>query len=829
MSRAQGNSAAALHYANLPSIEQLNQQFPQLEVDRLVGRGGMGAIYHARQTALDREVALKLIARDIASDTAFIERFEREAKTLARLSHPNIVTVYDFGRTADGQAYLIMEFIDGINLREALNAKSIGPEDALEIVSSICKALAYAHSKGIVHRDIKPENILLGEDGTLKVADFGIAKLLDQSAGTPALTATRQVLGSLNYLAPEQLEAPDQVDHRVDLYALGVVFYELLTGQLPLGRYEPPSALVGQPLDHRIDAIVMKTLSRKPLQRYQQATELDSALLDVRSKLAGNGHSASTVAPVPSISTPRDASVPFTCETMGGLAEVVGVLYASPTELRAEFRTRDAIWGQLKSDTKVVSIPTSKLRIAELRPGMFSSKIVLMADSISTFDHLPNSETGRVELKIKGVDHNQAVELINTLGITSLTPTPRPMPVVGELPADRTRWTILAIMFVLCSVINMGCLAITQVIIASELEGRDQAIGSIAAAILLSPIFLLQLLTGTLSLIVRPRALAVATSIVSLLPVTPGWIVSFPLGIWSLNWLQQSNLGNASKRLPPSNSKSWGATTLLFIRESRWSKFVALANMGGLVLAIGLIAGYRGGYYPSTLEYRVVDQRVDSQLLRDALSTRLPNVTIEIIEVKPSLLLARNGETAAVQLHTLSNQRARIIEQLKYEGNVQLQWLAKASAQKDENVDAIQPTQPWPAAPQLPLNEAVARSATPLGEQLLGCGEVLTLTPDMVSKLAESKSATESIEQFMLSLEFSSKGRELLNTAAPSGNQTAGLALIVDGIVHGFASHEQISHAETLFKLSRASGATPAAIMAAIRGPELPTELELLP
>ena len=160
------------------------------EIIEQAGAGGMGEVYRAKDTRLDRTVAIKILPDSIAGNAGFKERFEREAKTLARLSHPNIVTIFDFGRTIDGQAYLVMEFVDGINLREAMASNSVAREDALGLISTICKALEYAHSKGVVHRDIKPENILLGEDGTVKVADFGIAKIVDNSISTPTLTAT---------------------------------------------------------------------------------------------------------------------------------------------------------------------------------------------------------------------------------------------------------------------------------------------------------------------------------------------------------------------------------------------------------------------------------------------------------------------------------------------------------------------------------------------------------------------------------------------------------------------------------------------------------------
>ncbi len=352
----------------LPSLEALNVQFPQLEITRLIGQGGMGAIYHARQTALERDVALKLIRKEVSSDAAFGERFEREAKTLAKLSHPHIVTIFDFGRTPDGIAYLIMEYVDGINLREAIESGGIGSDEALEVVSTICGALKYAHAKGVVHRDIKPENILLGEDGSLKVVDFGIAKIIDASVRTPTLTATRQVLGSLHYLAPEHLESPAEVDHRVDLYALGVVFYELLTGQLPLGRFESPSA-VHEGLDPRLDRVVLKTLSRKPAQRYQTAAELAAELGEIRATSEEPAVKVEFDDGQERTSTKsRSISVPFTCDALGGFAEAVGVIHARTDLLSFEFRIRDSIWGHVKSSTHLVEIPRDRLTRLEYAP-----------------------------------------------------------------------------------------------------------------------------------------------------------------------------------------------------------------------------------------------------------------------------------------------------------------------------------------------------------------------------------------------------------------------------------------------------------------------------
>src|SRR6185312_5760693 len=159
-----------------PTLEQLATAFPQLEILEFIGQGGMGFVFKARQTKLDRFVALKILPQSLADDPAFAERFTREGRMLARLNHPNIVTIHDFGQ-ANGFFYLLMEFVDGVNLRQAMKAGRFTPAQALAIVPKICEALQFAHNEGVLHRDIKPENILLDTKGRVKIADFGIAKL----------------------------------------------------------------------------------------------------------------------------------------------------------------------------------------------------------------------------------------------------------------------------------------------------------------------------------------------------------------------------------------------------------------------------------------------------------------------------------------------------------------------------------------------------------------------------------------------------------------------------------------------------------------------------
>jgi len=207
-----------------PYLETLARQFPQLDSFEHLGQGGMGVVYKARQRHLNRIVAVKLLPPSVGEDPAFAERFTREAQALARLNHPNIVQVHDFGRT-DEYFYFVMEYVDGVNLRVLIRDHKLDPEAALKIVPQICEALQFAHDEGIVHRDIKPENILVDKKGRVKIADFGLAKLLGRPAEDLSLTGTGQLMGTLGYMAPEQLQQAHSVDHRADIYSLGVVFY----------------------------------------------------------------------------------------------------------------------------------------------------------------------------------------------------------------------------------------------------------------------------------------------------------------------------------------------------------------------------------------------------------------------------------------------------------------------------------------------------------------------------------------------------------------------------------------------------------------------------
>ena len=278
-----------------PSPEEVAGKFPQFEILECLGRGGMGVVYKARQKSLNRLVAIKVLAPEREHDARFAERFAREAELLAKLSHPHIVTIHDFGQ-ADGLFYIVMEFVDGVNLRDLLREGKIEPRQALAIVPPVCEALQYAHDHGVVHRDIKPENLLLDREGRVKIADFGIASLV----GGDGASGAGERAGTPPYMAPEQggvaSAAPGApvaaADHRADIYALGVVLYEMLTGERPGREVVAPSRKVQ--IDVRLDEIVLRALEKQPELRYASATEFKTQVETVAAEGAAPAAAAAT-------------------------------------------------------------------------------------------------------------------------------------------------------------------------------------------------------------------------------------------------------------------------------------------------------------------------------------------------------------------------------------------------------------------------------------------------------------------------------------------------------------------------------------------------------
>lgn len=401
-----------------PSSAELTAKLPDLEVIELIGQGGMGAVYRARQIHLDRIVALKILSPSLGNDPTFTERFAREARTLAKLTHPNIVNVFNSGNI-DGMCYLIMEFIDGVNLRDAIRNKSITSQEALQIVPQICEALQFAHDEGVVHRDIKPENILLNKRGQIKIADFGLAKILDRDPIEYSLTGTHQVIGTRNYMAPEQIEKPEKVDHRADIYSLGVVFYELLTGELPIGRFANPSEKAS--INEGLDDVVLRTLEKEPDRRYQQASEFKTAV--------------ESIGPPPKITKPpvkppqqfqpvpmnpeaklQAVQTPFTIEDLhGGFAAAYGIARFDDEKLILEFDVRDEVFGSIKSGTKRVELDAADIVKLHFKDGVFVRSVEFSMSSLSVASAVPGSKQGIFKLTFKKKDMDVARQFVDTI------------------------------------------------------------------------------------------------------------------------------------------------------------------------------------------------------------------------------------------------------------------------------------------------------------------------------------------------------------------------------------------------------------------------------
>lgn len=243
-------------------------------LENLVGMGGMGEVHKAVQLSLNRTVAVKLLSQELAKDPAFVARFEKEAAALAALSHPNIVSIVDKGKTGTTY-YLVMEFVEGPSLREQVRSPLLTAKESLRMLLEICRGVEYAHNRGVIHRDLKPENILFDQQagGLAKVTDFGLASFLDDANSRFNLTSTHVSMGTLSYMAPEQRVDAKNADKRADIFSLGVILYELLTGEVPLGTFDPPSK-AKQGIDPRLDAIVARCLKPDPADRYSTVAEL---------------------------------------------------------------------------------------------------------------------------------------------------------------------------------------------------------------------------------------------------------------------------------------------------------------------------------------------------------------------------------------------------------------------------------------------------------------------------------------------------------------------------------------------------------------------------
>ena len=279
-----------------PSPEQLAELLPQYEIAAFIAQGGMGAVYAGRQRSLDRDIAIKVLPREFGDDPEFRESFTTEAKAMARLNHPNLIGVFDHG-DVDGMPYIVMEYVPGCSLHESAWNQAIEPAQAVAIVKGICDGLAHAHEHGIVHRDIKPANILLTLKAEPKIGDFGLANAADSD--TPGL-----IMGTPGYTAPEIFQDPNQAGPLADLYSVGVIFHQLLTGIDPAGSQGPPTRVTG---NIRLDAIWRKATHLDPAQRYPSVAAMGEELAKWSAAKPGTPVAPAAVGAMPSMAPRRPA------------------------------------------------------------------------------------------------------------------------------------------------------------------------------------------------------------------------------------------------------------------------------------------------------------------------------------------------------------------------------------------------------------------------------------------------------------------------------------------------------------------------------------------
>jgi serine/threonine protein kinase len=563
-----------------PAPADLARYFPQLEILELLGQGGMGAVYKARQTKLDRLIAVKVLPPEVARDPAFAERFMREARSLARLNHPNIVTIYDFGET-NGLFYFSMEFVDGQNARQLMHAGKLSQAQTLPIVSQVCDALRYAHDEGVVHRDIKPENILLDKRGRVKIADFGLAKLVGLTPTFLTLTGAHEVMGTLYYMAPEQTRRSHQVDHRADLYSLGVVCYEMLTGELPLGRFAPPSQKAS--VDARLDAIVLRALAREPEQRYQDAGILKQ---DVDAIAVGTAPVAAKPEPVAVAATWPSVRFHIPRATRKG-KKYHGAIYRDEQELIVEFEEEGIAED---SEIHVKRIPISGIASLGIHWNweLGYNELVIKPTRLSVLSGLPAGKSGRGRMRLDLSEHKAARRLADSVrnGI--------PLSAEQLNSAERSK---LAIVAPATGLLIAGILAIIANLVlftspSWSATGHNSHMpawyyfffGSLAMISFGISGFLIY---GAVRMLQhRSYSIAVATSIVAMVPWSPAWLLAFPMGLWALILLRKRAimevfLDSPVQQLPNSHA------TLSYVEQSRGGVVGLLRSMGGYFLSMG--------------------------------------------------------------------------------------------------------------------------------------------------------------------------------------------------------------------------------------------------
>jgi hypothetical protein len=393
----------------------------------------------------------------------------REARTLARLDHPGIIRIHDFGE-AGGLRYFLMEYVDGVNLRQVIRDRQLAPARALSIIPQICDALQYAHDEGIIHRDIKPENILIDSKGRVKVADFGLAKLMDRTPADPTLTGTHQIMGTPHYMAPEQIEKPLTVDRRTDIYALGVLFYELLTGELPLGQFSPPSQKSGT--DVRLDAVVLQALAREPERRFQQARELKVAL-EAFAPLE------TAIEPVAKVQSLPPRSVPIIVPDVGLGGDAPGMLTLEGDALILEYK-RSFAW-LMRMGLNEVRIPLAQITHLQLKRGWFSYTLIIRTARASVLGKLPNSTPGQAVIRIPRAEAEAGERFVSAL--RGSVPVELPPPEAPQTAAGPGIFLLFACLLLSAIVILAWASILSFALMQEALGGGRDPLGTLFAVL----------------------------------------------------------------------------------------------------------------------------------------------------------------------------------------------------------------------------------------------------------------------------------------------------------------------------------------------------------
>jgi serine/threonine protein kinase len=350
------------------------RQIGKYRIKSELGRGGMGAVYLAEQMGLGREVAIKELIPSAAADPTALMRFMQEAQVMARTSHPNLVQVHDLEQIGEAN-YIVLEFVRGKSLRERVNQGEIPLPQTFAVMHGVLQALDYAHKRAIVHRDMKPENVLLSDEGAVKVADFGIARLTDDTGTGSTATKTGTTVGTPQYMSPEQV-ASSKVDGRSDLYSAGIMFYELVVGQPPFTASEsdgpftlmakhvqappkPPS--VHKPgLDLRLEEVILKSLSKRPEERYQTGQEFDDAMSRVADRLCPGWQKS--LEPGADLSKMVPANAPYTTTPpMSGTP-----VMPAPMQVKAVYNPTPPVKPAAKKTTGCMSILIGALGLAPI-------------------------------------------------------------------------------------------------------------------------------------------------------------------------------------------------------------------------------------------------------------------------------------------------------------------------------------------------------------------------------------------------------------------------------------------------------------------------------